>query len=288
MNTLADTFEEHRALLFAIAYRMTGSATDSEDLVQEAYIRWQAVDTDNVDSPKAYLSTIITRLALDYMKSARVRRESYVGPWLPEPVAGAAAPHEAADMADSVTVAFMLLLERLNPVERAAYLLREIFDFNYDEIARILDKSETNCRQYVRRAKQHLKENRPRFDTSPDRQKDLMERFLVACASADTDGLIAMLSEDAILYSDGGGKVVAARNPIYGADRVARFLAGVTRKANDAERSVDIVELNGQPACIVWADGSPENVFYLDCDGDVIHRVYAVRNPDKLVRLNPV
>lgn len=285
MDTATETFESHRPLLFGIAYRMTGAAAESEDLVQDTFLRWQKVDLSEIESPKAYLSTIVTRLALDYMKSARVRRETYVGPWLPEPVTGAAGPDEVAAMADSVSVAFLLLLERLTPVERAAFLLHEIFDIGYDEIADMLEKTEVNCRQYVRRAKQHLAENKPRFDVTPERQRDLTERFLTACAMADTEGLTELLGEDAILYADGGGKVVSARNPIYGADPIARFLVGVARKAHPAERAAKMVELNGQLGCIVYADGAPENVFMLECGADLIQRVYVVRNPEKLVRL---
>src|ERR687893_1740477 len=232
MTARTEDFERHRSLLFSIAYRMLGSVTDAEDIVQEAYLRWREVHEAEVRSPKSYLSAVVTHLSIDRLRSARAQREEYVGPWLPEPLVSNRA-EEGADLIqldESLSMAFLVLLESLTPVERAVFLLREIFDYEYAEISRLVGKSEANCRQIARRARESVAARRPRFESSPEQEESLTASFLEACLAGDMDGLLALLSEDVTLYSDGGGKTRAALNPIRGPEKVARFLAGILDK----------------------------------------------------------
>jgi RNA polymerase sigma-70 factor (ECF subfamily) len=233
-----EAFDEHRNLLFSIAYRMLGSVADAEDLVQETFLRWQDAEPGEVKSPRAFLSTVITRLCINHLRSARVRREQYVGPWLPEPLltARGADPEGDARRAESLSMAFLVLLESLSPVERSVFLLREVFDYDYPEIAQVVGKSEVNCRQTLRRARQYVVERRPRFDPSPSQREQLTSQFLKASAEGDMQGLLALLAEDVALWSDGGGKASAALRPIWGADRVVRFMLGSLRKLVPADR----------------------------------------------------
>jgi len=277
-----DTFQEHRPLLFGIAYRMIGEVGETEDLLQEAYLRWRTVELDEVVSPKAYLSTMVTRMAIDYLKSARVRREVYVGPWLPEPLAEAPAETGPEEVADSVSMAFLVLLESLSPPERAAFLLREVFDFSYAEVADALNKSEDNCRQLVKRAKDRIGQRSPRFEPDPGRHKDLVARFVAASVEGDLDALVNMLADDAVLYSDGGGKVAAAINPIYSAHKIARFVVGISRKNQHPNREVRSLVINGMPGLVTAIDGRPDNAIAFDIEDGKIRTVYSVRNPDKL------
>src|SRR5918992_1114130 len=226
---VADLYEELRPLMFAIAYRMLGSVSDAEDIVQEAFLRFHRETRAGarIDSPKAYLSAVTTRLGIDHLRSARVRRESYVGPWLPEPLITDedAAVTRHAETADTLSMAFLLLLESLSPVERAVFLLREVFDYGYDEIAAIVGKSEVNCRQIAARARQHVEEGRPRFEASRRRREELGQRFFAAAEEGDVQGLVRMLAEDVVVYGDGGGRVPgAARQPIHGEDKASRLL----------------------------------------------------------------
>jgi RNA polymerase sigma-70 factor, ECF subfamily len=226
-----EDFERHRSLLFSIAYRMLGSVTDAEDMVQEAYLRWREVPEAEVRSPKSYLSAVVTRLSIDRLRSTRVQREEYVGPWLPEPLVSNRA-EEGADLVEfdeTLSMAFLVVLESLNPVERAVFLLREVFDYDYEEISRIVDKSEANCRQIARRARSAVAARRPRFERSPEQEERLTRRFVETCTSGDMKGLLELLSEEVTLWSDGGGKVAAAPYPIHGPERVVRFLLGVLR-----------------------------------------------------------
>src|SRR3989442_6937649 len=218
----SEVFTGLRPLLFSIAYRMVGSAMDAEDLVQDAYLRWHGAPDVDVRSPKAYLATIVTRLAINHLHSARVQRESYVGPWLPEPLMTEHVPDASGhvELSESLSMAFLVLLERLSPVERPVFLLSKVFAFDYAEIARIVDKSEANCRQLLARAKKHLGGPRPRFEVAPEHAERMLERFSRAASTGDMDGLLALLAEDITLWSDGGGKVVAALKPIQGADQV--------------------------------------------------------------------
>lgn len=278
-----ETFNQYRSLLFAIAYRMLGSAMDAEDIVQEAFLRWQQVNPMEIESPKAYLTTITTRLSLDQLRSARAQREVYVGPWLPEPLLTESEPEaaEIAGQADSLSIAFLVLMENLSPVERAVYLLRQVFDYDYPEIGRIVGKSEVYCRQIVSRARQHLASRRPRYEVLPGQQQRLNQQFAQACFNGDLSGLTAILAEDIVLQADGGGKIKAAMRPIYGPDRVARFLLGILSKIS-AGFTIHPTQINGQPGIIIYVDAQPQNVMILDIIGERIGRIYVVVNPDKL------
>ncbi len=286
MNQL-ELFNKHRPLLFSIAYRMLGSVVDAQDMVQETFLRWHQVPDHEVESPKAYLATIITRLCINHLNSARVQREQYVGPWLPEPIVTdqSSDPVEGMRMAESLSTAFLVLLERLTPVERAVFLLREVFDYEYSEIARILDKKEPNCRQTLRRARQHLTENRPRFDHSPQQHEEVLEQFLQATSLGDMEGLLALFSKEIVLYSDGGGKAVAVPNPIYGSDRVARFLFGGRRKLIPKDLIRRVVQMNGQPGIVSYLNRSAWSALTLDISDGRIRNIYIVTNPEKLERL---
>lgn len=284
-----ETFESYRRLMFSIAYRMLGSATDAEDIVQDAYLRYQAAKPERVQSPKAYFSTIVTRLCLDRLKSAREQRETYIGPWLPEPIittnAAFVEPEKEASVMESVSMAFLMLLENLSPLERAVFLLREVFDYDYGEIAEIVGREEAACRQLFSRAKKHVTENRPRFKTSPEEHNRLVTSFIQATAVGELEGLVAVLAEDVTLWSDGGGKVQAATHPIHGQDAVARFLIGIQRFAQGNEQA-DLVEINGETAIVVRrADGTLIMVITLETGDGLIRALRIIRNPDKLKHL---
>jgi RNA polymerase sigma-70 factor (ECF subfamily) len=254
---------------------MLGSVMDAEDVVQEAYLRWQRVSEAEVRSPRAYLSAVVTRLCIDQLRSAKARREEYVGPWLPEPLPTEPAPDEAI-LDESLSMAFLVLLESLTPTERA------VFDYDYDEISRLVGKSEETCRQTARRARQSVAARRPRFESSPEQEERLMGSFLEACFGGDMEGLLALLSEDVTLWSDGGGKTRAALNPIHGADKVARFLFGILRKAPPgfvARRA----SINGRPGLIgYFEDGRPQSVVTFDVAEGSIRAIRLVVNPEKL------
>jgi RNA polymerase sigma-70 factor (ECF subfamily) len=231
-----EVFDGYRPLLFSIAYRMLGGVMDAEDVVQEAYLRWRGASEGEVRSPRAYLSAVVTRLCIDHLRSARVRREEYVGPWLPEPLPTGPGSDDAgpAGLDESLSMAFLVLLESLTPTERAVFLLREVFDYDYAEVSHIVGKSEANCRQIARRARESVAARRPRFEHSPEQQERLMRQFLRACTTGDMPALLELLADDVTLWSDGGGKARAALNPIHGPDRVARFFLGVLQKAPSA------------------------------------------------------
>jgi RNA polymerase sigma-70 factor (ECF subfamily) len=275
-------FQELRPLLFSLAYRMLGTRADAEDVVQDAYLRWQSAGAEEVRSPKSYLTTVVARLALDGLKAAHRQRETYVGPWLPEPLVepmGTA----AVEMAESLSLAFLHLLESLSPAVRVAFLLREVFDAGYDEVAAALETNEANSRQIVARARQHIRDRRPRFTVDRDRQMAVLREFLAACATGDPSQLTAMLTEEAVLYSDGGGKVSAALNPIFGADRVVRFLIGISGKLPVV--TVQLAEVNGGIGAVLLDAGKPFLVMALDLTADGrIGSLYFVSNPDKLPR----
>ncbi len=288
MTAQIEDFEQYRPLLFSIAYRMLGSVADAEDIVQEAYLRWREVPEAEVRSPKSYLSAVVTRLSIDRLRSARAQREEYVGPWLPEPLLSEAA-EDAGDMTgldESLSMAFLVVLESLNPVERAVFLLREVFDYDYEEISRIVGKSEDNCRQIAHRARQSVAARRPRFERSPEEEERLTQQFLDACTSGDLEGLISLLSEDVTLWSDGGGKVAAAPYPIHGPERVARFLLGVLRTVPPGF-SARPARVNGAPGVVGYVDGHPTSVVALDAAGGRLHSIRIVVNPDKLRMIPP-
>jgi RNA polymerase sigma-70 factor, ECF subfamily len=294
--SLSDVHEDLRPLLFSIAYRMVGSVSEAEDIVQDAFLRYHRAGREwevEVDSPKAYLSAITTRLAIDHLRSARARRETYVGPWLPEPLLAdrtAPDPGEQAELQDSLSLAFLALLERLTPVERAAFLLREVFGYPYDEIAGILERSEDNARQLVSRARRRVDAERPRFDVSPERHEELTERFLQACLDGDTDGLIELLAADVVAYADGGGKVKAVQKPIEGADKVARLMVAISRPDRGAAGvTFEAGAINGRPGRILRdGTGAITGILALDVAGGRISAVRIVINPDKLAHLNRV
>ena len=284
-------FEEQRRLTFAIAYRMTGSVSDAEDIGQEAFLRLERArhDGEAVESPRAWLSTVTTRLAIDHMRSARVRRESYVGPWLPEPLLteGSPGPAEHAEVADTVSQAFLVLLETLSPVERAVFLLRDVFGYDYPQIAEAVGKGEQNCRQIVRRARKHVEAREARFEADRSHGDELLDRFLEASESGDVEALKETLAADAVVYSDGGGKVTAARRPFSGVDRIARFMVKITgrRRRRDGFRRRRITA-NGQPAqMLIGPDGDVIDVLTVEVADGLIRTIRIVRNPDKLGHL---
>jgi len=291
--TAADAVVEYRPLLFAIAYRMLGSAADAEDAVQETFLRWhRALATgERIESPKAWLATVVTRLALDQLKSARATRETYVGPWLPEPLVDVAEPApdpaDQAVMSDSLATAFLVLLETLSPKERAVFLLHDVFGYGHAEIAGIVDESEAYCRQIARRARAHVAARRPRFPATAADQARLVDRFAHAVVDGDLPGLIALLAEDVTAWSDGGGKVLAARKPVIGREKVAKFFLGLMKLAPPGT-TFRRAPVNGQPGLVVYIDGQPFDVVSLDVDGGLIRGIYTVVNPDKLRGVPPL
>ena len=286
-------YEKLRPLLFSIAYRMVSSVSEAEDVVQEAFLRIHRAEAEGtkVDSPKAYLSAVVTRLSIDHLKSARARREQYVGQWLPEPLLTDPEPDAAAqaETADSLSMAFLVLLESLTPVERAVFLLREIFDYDYAEIAKIVQRSEDNCRQLYVRARRHIDEGRPRFEASREQRDELAQRFLAAAQQGDTEALIELLAADVVVYGDGGGKAPSWPQPIYGRERVAKLMAGTFAQALRFGASVHQMHLNGQPGLsFVDHEGRIGAVMSLDIADGVIQTIRGVTNPDKLAHLGPV
>ena len=277
----AVAFEEWRSLLFGIAYRMLGSATDAEDVVQDASIRWLRRNGEPVQSVRAYLVTIVTRLCLDQLSSSRSKRVTYAGPWLPEPVV--VDEPSAAEQADSLSLAFLVLLEELTPLERAAYLLHDVFGYSFDEVARSLARTPGACRQLGARARRHIEERRQRFDADLRHGRELTDRFLVACATGDLTGLLAMLSDDVVVWTDGGGKVRAALRPVVGPHRGSRFLINVAKKGQGVPQAT---VLNGQPATVFVDEGVVVAALVLDIMEGAIVGVRVISNPDKLQRLN--
>lgn len=288
MNEEHNQFEAYRPLLFSIAYRMMGTAMEAEDVVQDAYIRYITANTEEVKSHKYYLTTIVTRLCINKLQSARAQRETQVGPWLPEPIVTDNQPAEFMNPADkvskydSISMAFLVLLEKLSPPERAVFLLREVFDYEYDEIGKMLDKTESACRQLFSRAKKHIHDNRPRFDSTPEEHNLIFMKFLQAIEGEDIDGLVSMLAEDAVMIPDGGTKRGRATRPIYGAAKVAAFLASFKRRA-DVPYTVELKPINGQIGLIVrLLDGTPFLVLTVAIANGKIHELHLHGNDDKL------
>ena len=287
-------YEDLRPLLFSIAYRMVSSASDAEDIVQEAFLRFhrESGKGADIESPKAWLSTVTTRLAINHVKSARVRRESYVGTWLPEPLLTDTESEGArhAETADSLSLAFLVLLERLGPVERAVFLLREVFDYGYDEIAAVVGKSEDNCRQIAVRARRQVEAKKPRFEASRQKREELSSRFFDAVAGGDTEGLIHLLAADVVAYGDGGGRAPAIPRPVYGRERVVRLFSNIGRpSARLGVSSMSQLEVNGQPGAVFLdADGRPVLVVSLDIADGLVQTVRAISNPNKLRHLAPM
>jgi RNA polymerase sigma-70 factor (ECF subfamily) len=279
----AGEFEEQRARLFGLAYRLLGSAADAEDVVQDTYVRWSGADQAAIVAPPVWLARVATNLCLNRLASARARREVYIGPWLPEPVLtsdGTLGPMESAAQRDSVSLALLVLLERLTPAERAVFVLREAFGYGYRDIAAILGLSEANCRQLHRRVRQRLPAATSRFAPDRGQWRDLVDRFLAAARDGDLPGLERLLAADVTAWADGGGKVVAARRPVLGRDRVARYLAGITRFG--AGLQISVTEVNGAPAVLGTRAGTLAGVLVLEVSGDQITAVHLMSNPDKL------
>ncbi|WP_278265829.1 RNA polymerase sigma-70 factor [Nocardia sp. AG03] len=277
-----DPFLEHRRLLFATAYRMLGTVTDAEDILQDAWLTWHAVDQATVDHPKAYLVRAVTNLALNRLTSARVTRERYVGPWLPEPVLTSPDIAEDTAMADTVSTAMLVVLETLTPVERAVFLLREVFGYSHAEIADTLDRSEASVRQIAHRARDHVRSRRPRFDTDRAARARVTERFMAACAGGDLNALMDLLAPDVTCWSDGGGVVTAARRPMHGPDHVARWILGVLAKPASAGVELTAADINGERGALACFAGDPGAAFTYDLvDGRIQNLRFQV-NPGKL------
>jgi len=278
----AAVFEEHRSYLVRVAYRMLGSVAESEDVVQDSFLRWQRVE-DAVQEPRAYLARVVTRLCLDRLKSAQSRREQYVGTWLPEPIVEDVG---AQRVADDLSVALLMTLERLSPLERAAFLLHDVFDMDYGEIAGVLERSEPAVRQLAARGRDHVRDERPRFTSSEESEARLMGAFATAFATGDVNALASILAKDAVLYSDGGGKRRAALNPIYGADKIARFLEGAAKKGPLPPASAfRPARINGLSGLVIHTADGPETIS-IETDGEHIVAIYIIRNPDKLKHLS--
>ncbi|MFJ7496564.1 RNA polymerase sigma-70 factor [Streptomyces sp. NPDC097727] len=285
-DTATDVFEDHRPVLTGVAYRMLGRIADAEDVVQEAWLRWSSASREEVREPRAFLVRITTRLAIDRLRQVQSRREAYVGPWLPEPLVtdfGPAVPDtaEQAVLADSVSVAVLVVLESLSPLERAVFVLREAFGFPYAEIAATLDRTDAAVRQLAGRARHHVEERKPRYDVDPTQRRDLTERFLAAAAGGDIEELLALLAPDVRLVGDSGGKSKAPLRVIESADKVGRFLFAVTHEQTQ-DLDIRFLELNGAPGLLVLSGGKPDSVFQVDVRDGLIQCVYIVRNPDKL------
>lgn len=279
-----DTFLQYRPLLLSIAYRMLGSMSDAEDMLQESFLRWQQSAEADIRCPKAFLVTVITRLCINQLQSARVQREQYFGEWLPEPVVSTpeSDPSMLPQMDESLSIAFLVILERLSPVERAVFLLREVFDYEYFEIARVVSQTEVNCRQIFRRARLHIKEIRPRFDASPTQKEKLVREFMAATSRGDIEGLLKFFAQDIIIHTDGGGKASATVNPVYGALNATRLVVYGNKKFRPEAAVVKFAMVNGQPGIVTYLDGRAETVLALDILGGQIRKVYILRNPDKL------
>jgi RNA polymerase sigma-70 factor (ECF subfamily) len=287
-----DVFQADKPLLFSIAYRMLGSASDAEDVLQDAWVRYRGADRSAVRSPKAFMTTIVTRLCLDRLKSAQKTREEYIGPWLPEPVLTSEleSPETMAQRSESVTLAFLVLLEQLSPEERAVFLLKDVFDYEHAEIADMLGTTTDNSRQLLHRAKTRLKEGRPRRTGSAEARRAIAGRFAQALSTGDASELTALLTSDVGMWSDGGGKATAARRPLVGRDEVLKFLVGLHRIGEATgqirDAALTLEDINSEPALVLRIGGHMESIFVLSIDNDAISGIRVVRNPDKLARID--
>jgi RNA polymerase sigma-70 factor (TIGR02957 family) len=294
------TFDEHRDLLVSVAYRILGSVTDAEDIVQEAWLRWSGVDHSQVKDPRAFLIRVTTRLAIDRLRRVKARRESYVGPWLPEPVLTSQDPAEDAAMAESVSMAILVMLETLSPLERAVFVLREAFGMPHSEIADVLGRKEEAVRQLARRAHDHVREGRTRFDADRTEQRRVTERFLEAATGGDLEALMTVLSPGVTLVADGGGRALAPRRPLRGANKVARFLLAVATEEQTVRflRSVGSepsggvrvypVRVNSEPGVVITSGGEPISALVLDVSDGVVQTIHLVANPEKLTGVRAV
>ena len=292
-----DVFSEHRRLLTGVAYRVLGSVDDAEDVVQEAWLRWSKVDSEQIQDPRAFLVTTVTRLAIDRLRQARVHREVYPGTWLPEPVSGELDAAERAALADSVDLALLVVLETLSPLERAVFVLHEAFEMPFAEIGEIIGRAEPATRQLAKRARDHVQTRRPRFEVDREGRREMTQRFLAASIEGDLASLMSLLASDVTLVADGGGKARAPMRTIAGADKVARWLVAISTPKGigafltsvglptDCELSFDIVDVNAAPAAVIYADGHPINVISVALDDGRIKEIYFVANPDKLAHV---
>jgi RNA polymerase sigma-70 factor (ECF subfamily) len=287
MDDRASTFQQCKPKLYGIAYRMLSSASDAEDILQDAYLRWHETDSGRVQIPEAWLTTVVTRLCIDRLRASRSEREAYLGPWLPEPLGDDASPADSAsELASDLSMAFLVVLERLAPLERAAFLLHEVFDCDYPEIARILGKTEAACRQIVHRASVRVRSDRPRFQVSHSARARLLEKFMSALGAEDHESLLALFSDDATWTSDGGGKVKAARKVVRGAEHVIRFATGVWRRYL-SRLTYRVININGEPGLLMYVDDTAFSTISIETDGERILAVYTVLNPDKLGKVAP-
>ncbi len=287
VSTDEQTFSEHRNLLFAIAYRLLGSAADAEDVVQDAWFKWSAADRGQVLDPKAYLARIVSNLAMDRLRSTRRQRETYVGPWLPEPILTQADSTEDVATAESVSLAMLVVLETLSPLERAVFVLKDVFDFSFAEIAEAVDRSESAVRQAGHRARNHIQARRPRFETDRVKRRAVTERFFAATTGGDINALMELLAPDVTLWTDGGGKVRQAMRPIIGAEKVARWIAGTITRPYEgveiADMTAEVVDINGGPGIVIRGAGRTIATLTVDLDDDGrIVTIHNVANPDKL------
>jgi RNA polymerase sigma-70 factor (ECF subfamily) len=283
-------FDQYRGLLFSIAYRMLGSVADAEDILQETFLKWQDTNEEDIRSPRAYLVTILSRLCINHLQSARVQREEYVGVWLPEPIMTdpGNGPFNLIRVDESISMAFLVLLERLTPIERAVFLLREVFEYEHGEIAPIIGQTEVNCRQILKRARQHVTALRPRFEVAKPSHDALLESFLKAIGTGEMSDLLTLLTSDVVLRSDGGGKGVAVPNEVRGVEKVGRgILGGLTRLVprNLVRR---LARINGEPGLINYLNGQPHSVLTIDVRASRICSIYIITNPEKLQHLPPL
>ncbi len=285
MPELVADFEEQRDYLSRLAYRMLGTRADVDDVLQEAFLRWTRADREVVRSPRAFLATTVTRLCIDRRREIDARKETYVGPWLPEPIVEFEVDRpDRAETAESVSLALLHVLESLSPAERAAYLLRMMFDYDYSEIAAVLEKSELSCRQLVSRAQTHVQSVRPRFEATASEVQRITDEFLFACSSGNLAGLVQLLHDDAVMLSDGGGKATAAQVPVEGSDRIGRFFLGIFKKAPATARVVRC-RVNGLPGYALYVAEQLTTIMGTDVEAGRIKRVFMIRNPDKLARV---
>lgn len=286
-------FARHRARIFAVAYRLTGTVSDAEDIVQETWLRWSGIDVSDIRSPEAWLTTAAGRLGLDHLRRSKARRETYIGPWLPEPIVEAASdmhqptPEENISLADDISMALLHMLERLAPEERAAFLLHEAFDYDYGELATLLGKSEAACRQIVSRARRRVADERPRFSANRRDHERLAAAFSDALAREDPKALLSCFRDDAVFYSDGGGKAAAALNPLYTADHIARFFTGIQKKYA-LPLDPMLITVNDGPGFALLHEGQMHSIMIVDVKDGQIATVYMIRNPDKLARASKV
>lgn len=283
MDRSTEIFEQHRARLFRLAYGMLNRVAPAKDAVQEAFLRWQEQDIERIDSHQAYLSKIVSNICLDEIKSARNQREQYIGPDLPEPLlsGGSETPEAKVELAESLSMALLVVLEQLNPIQRAVFILREVFDYDYGSVSEIINKSESHCRKIAQRARENVREKKPRFEKNTAEQHELVTTFVKALKNGKLAEMENLLAEEAILYSDGGGKVTAARKPVAGSAKIAKFLKGIQKGFTQTLR-VDFTEVNGEPGMIGYLDEQLNNVWSFHIENGQIQSIYVVLNPDKL------